>query len=75
MSAGKGSSPRNMGPKFRENYDAIFRKKPFTLRPKGLSEEEYEKRLGEVMDSVGRELRKRRENSERGRTVSPHPEP
>jgi len=26
MSAGKGSSPRNMGPKFRENFDAIFRK-------------------------------------------------
>jgi hypothetical protein len=26
MSAGKGSSPRNLGPKFRENYDAIFRK-------------------------------------------------
>ena len=25
--AGKGSAPRNMGPKFRENYDAIFRKK------------------------------------------------
>ena len=27
MSAGKGSAPRNMGPKFRENYDAIFRRK------------------------------------------------
>lgn len=22
---GKGSSPRNLGPKFRENYDRIFR--------------------------------------------------
>ena len=26
MSAGKGSAPRNIGPKFRENWDAIFRK-------------------------------------------------
>jgi hypothetical protein len=26
MSAGKGSAPRNLGPKFRENWDAIFRK-------------------------------------------------
>jgi len=26
MSAGKGSAPRNLGPKFRENWDAIFKK-------------------------------------------------
>jgi hypothetical protein len=26
MSAGKGSAPRNLGPKFRENWDSIFRK-------------------------------------------------
>lgn len=26
MSNGKGSAPRNLGPKFRANYDAIFRK-------------------------------------------------
>lgn len=26
MSAGKGDSPRNLGPKFRENWDQIFRK-------------------------------------------------
>ena len=26
MSAGKGDSPRNLGPKFRENYDRIFGK-------------------------------------------------
>jgi len=24
--SGKGSRPRNLGPKFRTNYDAIFRK-------------------------------------------------
>lgn len=26
MSAGKGDGPRNLGPKFRENYDRIFGK-------------------------------------------------
>ena len=32
---GKGDSPRNMGPKFRENYDSIFRKpKPQPKPPK-----------------------------------------
>ena len=48
MSAGKGDSPRNMGPKFRENWDGIFRKskdegraartsKPNSLEPKPLA--------------------------------------
>jgi len=40
MSAGKGSAPRNLGPKFRENFDAIFKKprasKPNSLEPKPL---------------------------------------
>jgi hypothetical protein len=48
MSAGKGDSPRNMGPKFRENWNGIFRKskdegrttqasKPNSLEPKPLA--------------------------------------
>jgi len=48
MSAGKGDSPRNMGPKFRENWDGIFKKsrvehrgsrasKPNSLEPKPLA--------------------------------------
>jgi hypothetical protein len=51
MSAGKGDSPRNMGPKFRENFDRIFSKatrctkgteakgasKPNSLEPKPLA--------------------------------------
>jgi len=36
MSAGKGDSPRNLGPKFRENYDRIFGKaKGERLKAKG----------------------------------------
>lgn len=37
MSAGKGSSPRNLGPKFRENYDAIFRKPKKDAPEKGIN--------------------------------------
>jgi len=46
MSAGKGSAPRNLGPKFRENWDQVFAQrrrgaeekasKPNSLEPKPL---------------------------------------
>jgi len=29
MSAGKGSAPRNIGPKFRENWDEVFSGRKF----------------------------------------------
>jgi len=32
-SAGKGSAPRNMGPKFRENFEAINWKPTPTVKP------------------------------------------
>jgi hypothetical protein len=58
MSAGKGSAPRNLGPKFKENWDQIF-----AQRRRGAEEK---------ASKLSRELRvERREPA--GRTVSPHP--
>jgi len=56
MSAGKGSAPRNLGPKFRENWDQIF-----AQRRRGAEEK------------ASKELKKRNETLNAGRTVSPHP--
>jgi hypothetical protein len=59
MSAGKGSAPRNLGPKFRENYDQIF--------PQGRrgAEEKVSKRIP-MTDSLSPTPRS-------SRTVPPHP--
>jgi hypothetical protein len=57
MSAGKGDSPRNLGPKFRENYDRIFGKSSVEGRASRAS----------------KELKKRSETLNTVRTVPPYP--
>lgn len=58
MSAGKGDSPRSLGPKFRENYDRIFKKSRVEGRTSRASKPA---------------LKRRNETLNTGRTVSPHP--
>jgi hypothetical protein len=81
MSAGKGSAPRNIGPKFWDNYDAIFQKKdpdadisttirhPIATEPD--NDERHSKLLGLSMAKAGRMLA--RQNHENRRTVAPYP--
>lgn len=83
MSAGKGSSPRNLGPKFRENWDSIFGKQNKIPDPDQDIHDEIERIVAEEppsrerqnkltqlsMAKAGRLLARRSR-----RTVPPHPD-
>jgi len=58
MSAGKGSAPRNLGPKFRENYDRIF-------APRRKAAKEAEKSATRGTGGTG--------DLQQSGTVDPHP--
>ena len=83
MSAGKGDAPRNLGPKFRENYDRIFAPRKFrSFNPDRDIDDEIDRICAEEPFSAARarklaalsKAKSARLLERRGkRTVPPHP--
>jgi hypothetical protein len=88
MSAGKGSSPRNLGSKFRENWDSIFGKQnkipdpdqdihdeiERILREEPADDERHNKLCGLSFAKAGRMLARRNAAAKQS-TTAPQPVP